>query len=195
VLRCRVILNAIARRRLCERAAHIGQALRGHLRASGIDVWGVGLALWFNPETGGLQNATWFEPTDGGSHRLLPTLSFGGRDGEEVRQVVCRRGPLYSHLPAILKSEVAKVKTRPPPPAWSSFSELMRWVCTRLEACHPQAQHDRQPPSTAPCTAAGADAAGLGGLRANSSSTAGQEAHGFTRRRVAWGGAPSSQAA
>ena len=56
VLRCRAVLNAIHERRLCENAARSGAALRARLRVQGLDVWGVGLLLWFDPASGSVQN-------------------------------------------------------------------------------------------------------------------------------------------
>lgn len=104
VLRCRLILGAIATRRLCQSAASSGRRLLATLRASGLAAWGVGLAIWFEPHAGGILNANWYEPADGSTSRLLPPLTFGGdpRDIDELMVRASRHG-LYSHLPAVLR--------------------------------------------------------------------------------------------
>ena len=60
-------------------------ARRAHLRAAGLEVHGVGLALWFNPASGCLHNACTLH------NRVLPCLTFGTRLGE-VEQASCTHG-------------------------------------------------------------------------------------------------------
>ena len=108
MIRCRLIHEQIAKRKLCDNAAVAGNQLKAHLRARGLRVWGVGLCLWYDPASGVLVNAcTQHE-------RILPPLSFG-EDRFDIGRVEVN-AMLHSHLPALFASALNAATDRPASP-------------------------------------------------------------------------------
>ena len=138
VVRCRLVLAAIARRNLCGNAASVGVRLRRRLRAHGLDVWGVGLAIWLAPHGEGGEKHDGMTTTaphedGGGAHgsiqnatiahnRILPPLTLSNAD---VDDVVVRTG-LHSHLPTLLNSALGRTRASVVPP-WHKPREVIRW--------------------------------------------------------------------
>ena len=123
IVRCRAALQAIAKRKLCRNAAIVGRILRDRLRAQGLDCWGIGLALWHDAESGGLQNACALHD------RLLPPLTLSRSEAE---QIVVRTG-LYSHLPPLFNSALGRMRVDNPPP-FTKASEVIKWHAERIAA-------------------------------------------------------------
>ena len=117
VVRCRAILAAVLGRKLCANASASGRRLKLKLRAQGLDVWGVGLALWFDPASGSVQNACALH------NRLLPALTLGS-DPSELDEVRVRRG-LYSHLPSLFNDTTCVGGQLPP--QHTTASEAIAW--------------------------------------------------------------------
>ena len=140
VLRCRANLAAIATRALWRNAAHVGPRLVGRMRSSGLDCWGVGLAIWFDNAIGGVHNATTLH------NRLLPPLTLTADDADEV---VVRCG-LFSHLPSLLNSALGRTRADEPP-QWEAPAEVIRWHAEKIaadelqQAIHPRGAADSRP--------------------------------------------------
>lgn len=121
ILRTRTLLGAIASRRLVANAAATGAVLLSTLRAQGLACWGVGFAIWYDPASGGVQNATALH------NRLLPPLTLAP---DEARQVVVRCG-LFSHLPSLLNSALGRTRAAAPPP-WADVHAVIQWHAIRI---------------------------------------------------------------
>lgn len=123
VVRCRAILSAVVRRKLCRNAARVGRILCRHLRQAGLRCWGVGLTIWYDPTSGSVHNATVLH------NRILPTLTL---TEAEAREVVVRQG-IFSHLPTLMNSSLGRMCDRQPPP-WHDPCQVLRWHARRIAA-------------------------------------------------------------
>ena len=134
VLRCRVNLAAIAKRKLWRNAAYVGPRLCAQILAQGLDCWGVGLAIWFDHENGGVQNATTLY------NRLLPPLTLTPAAAAEV---VVRCG-LFSHLPSLLNSALGRTRAREPP-RWDDPLAVIQWHAESIAKGEQEAGGPREP--------------------------------------------------
>ena len=120
----RNVLSAVAQRRLCANAAATGKVLLRHLRRHGLEAWGVGLAVWYEPSSGGLQNAVALHC------RMLPPLTLSAA---QCADLVVQRG-LYSHLPSLFNSALGRTTDGPLPcPAWADARDVVMWHAARIE--------------------------------------------------------------
>jgi hypothetical protein len=92
LLRSLSALRAINSRGLLANAVSSGRELRRYLCLQGMNVWGWGLMVWFDEDTGEPANAlTSFS-------RALPPLTFGSSGNKEWREIVVIKGQFAKQI-------------------------------------------------------------------------------------------------